>query len=165
MAEDLLPVNEMLTDAYEPKRQNRWLFQFDDDTIPTFIARSASKPSYTMDPIEIHYMNSRRYLAGKPSWGEITLGLYDPIAPSASQKVMEWIRLSHEFISGRAGYAAFYKKDFNLKSLDPVGAVVEDWEIQGSWVQGATFGDLSHDAAEPTEIEITIRMDNCILKF
>lgn len=160
-----LEVNAMLADAYEPKRKNRWLFQFDDDTIPTFIARTASKPSLSIEPIVIDYMNSKRYIAGKPEWNTLTLGLYDPIAPSASQKVMEWVRLSHEFISGRAGYAAFYKKDFSLQSLDPVGAAVEKWSIQGAWITEATFGDLDHASAEPQQIDVTLRFDKAILNY
>ena len=43
---------------------------------------------------------------------------------------MEWARLAHETISGRDGYAAFYKKDFSLKLMDPVGVTVEQWDIK-----------------------------------
>lgn len=155
----------MLADAYEPKRANRWLFQFDDDTIPTFIARVASKPNLTVEPVSIDFMNTKRYIAGKFEWGTITLGLYDPIAPSASQKVMEWVRLSYENLSGRAGYAAFYKKNFSLLSLDPVGAPVEQWDIQSAWVTEATFGDLDMASSELQQIDITIRMDRCVLRY
>jgi len=160
-----IEVNQMLSDSYEPKRQNRWLFEFGDETLPAFIARTASKPSATTEEIVIDYMNTKRYLAGKFEWSTLTLGLYDPIAPSASQKVMEWVRLSYENISGRAGYAAFYKKDFSLQSLDPVGAAVEKWSIQGAWITEATFGDLDHASAEPQQIDVTLRFDKAILNY
>jgi hypothetical protein len=164
MAEPL-EVNTMLADAYEPKRQNRWIFQFDDDTIPPFVARTASRPSATTEEIVIDYMNTKRYLAGKFEWNTISLGIYDPISPSSAQKVMEWVRLSYENISGRAGYAAFYKKDFTIKSLDPVGAPVEEWSIEGAWITEATFGDLDMSSAEPQQIDITLRYDRAILRF
>ena len=111
-----LEINAMLADAYEPLRANRWIFSFDDDTLPAFLARSISKPSGSVGEIAIDYMNTKRYLAGKFEWNNMTISLYEPIAPSAAQKVMEWVRLSYENISGRAGYAAFYKKDFSIKS-------------------------------------------------
>lgn len=158
-------VNKMLSDSYEPKRQNRWLFQFADDTFPSFIARTASRPSASIEPITIDYLNTKRYIAGKFEWNTIALGLYDPIAPSAAQRVMEWVRLSYENLSGRAGYEAFYKKDFSLLMLDPVGAPVEQWDIQGAWITEATFGDLDMASAELAQIDVTIRMDRCVLRF
>ena len=158
-------VNTMLADTYEPKRANRFIFQFADDALPAFIARSASRPSFTQEAITIDYLNQKRYLAGKAEWGEMTLSLYDPIAPSASQKVMEWIRLQHETISGRDGYAAFYKKNFDLMALDPVGAAVEKWEIKGAWCTNVTFGEYDMTSGEPLSVEITVRPDECILSY
>ncbi len=158
-------VNAMLADTFEPKRQNRFLFQFTDDTLPAYIARSASRPSFSQESITIDYLNSRRYLAGKFEWNTMTLGLHDPIAPSAAQKVMEWARLAHETISGRDGYAAFYKKNFSLISLDPVGAAVEKWEIRGAFLTDVTMGDYDMASSEPLPIDITVRMDECILRY
>jgi len=160
-----LEANAMLADAFEPKRQNRWIFQFTDETLPAFIARVAAKPSFSVEPIVIDYLNAKRYLAGKFEWNTLTLGLYDPIAPSAAQKVMEWVRLSYETLSGRAGYAAFYKKNFSIKSLDPVGAAVEEWSIEGAWITDGNFGDLDMTSAEAQQIDITIRMDRCVLLY
>ena len=94
-------VNAMLADTFEPKRQNRFLFQFTDDTLPAYIARTAARPSFTQETVTIDYLNTKRYLAGKFEWNTMTIGLHDPIAPSAAQKVMEWARLAHETISGR----------------------------------------------------------------
>lgn len=159
------PVNEMLADAYEPKRQNRWIFRFNEDVLPAFAARVAAKPSFSVEPITIDYLNAKRYLAGKFEWNTLSIGLYDPIAPSSSQRVMEWVRLSYENLSGRSGYAAFYKKDFSLLALDPVGAEVEEWAIEGAWITEGSFGDLDMASAEASQVDITIRMDRCILRY
>ena len=95
----------------------------------------------------------------------MSLTLQDPIAPSSSQKVMEWVRLAHETISGREGYAAFYKKDFSLISMDPVGVAVEEWDIRGAFITDATFGDLDYSNADPVEISLTVQPDECILRY
>jgi DNA-directed RNA polymerase subunit beta' len=42
---------------------------------------------------------------------------------------MEWVRLSHESVSGRDGYSDFYKKDLVLNCLGPVGDIVEESEL------------------------------------
>ena len=55
---------------------------------------------------------------------------------------MEWVRQSHESITGRDGYAAFYKKDINFKMLGPVGDVVELWTLKGAFITSANFGDM-----------------------
>ena len=81
-------VNAMLADTFEPKRQNRFLFQFNDDTLPAYIARTAARPSFTQETVTIDYLNTKRYLAGKFEWGTVAMTLHDPIAPSASQKVI-----------------------------------------------------------------------------
>ena len=91
--------------------------------------------------------------------------LYDPIAPSGAQQVMEWVRTHHETVSGRAGYADFYKRDIQLKMLDPIGTVVELWDIKGAQITSANFADLDYGAEEAVEIQLTIQADNCILQY
>ena len=58
------------------------------------------------------------------TFGTMAVTLHDPIAPSGAQQVMEWVRTHFESVSGRAGYADFYKRDIQLKLLDPVGTGV-----------------------------------------
>ena len=162
---DVRSVNQMLADTFEPKRSNRWFFQFADDVLPQFIAKTFARPTFTQESVTIDYINSKRYLAGKFEWGTIAMTLADPIAPSAAQKVMEWARLAHETISGRDGYAAFYKKDFSLNLMDPVGVTVEQWDIKGAWITDADFGGLDYTSGDPVEISLTVRPDECILRY
>ena len=87
----------------------------------------------------------------------LSVTLHDPIAPSGAQQVMEWIRTHFESVSGRAGYADFYKRDIQLKMLDPVGTVVELWDVRGAFLTAADFGSLDYSASDPSEISLTIR--------
>ena len=160
---ETLPVADMLPNKFEPKRQFRWVFAIEG--IDAFLMKAAARPSVSIGEQTLEFINSKRYLAGKFEWNTMTLGLHDPIAPSAAQKTMEWARLAHETISGRDGYAAFYKKNFNLIALDPVGAAVEKWEIRGAFITDATFGDYDMTSGEVMNIDLTIRMDECILRY
>ncbi len=63
------------------------------------------------------------------------------------------------------GYAQFYKKSINLKLLDPAGAVVEDWEMDGTWVQDSNYGDLDYASSDPVEIAMVLRFDQSTLLF
>ncbi len=91
--------------------------------------------------------------------------LYDPIAPSGAQQVMEWIRTHYESVSGRAGYADFYKRDIQLKLLDPIGTVVEFWDIKGAFLTSIDFGGLDYGTDDATEIALSMRYDNCVLQY
>ena len=160
---EVLDVQQMLADTYEPKRKFRWIIAING--IDAFTAKTASRPQLTFDETVIDYGNQKRYLSGKGTWAPLNLTLYDPIVPSAAQKVLEWIRLDWENVTGRMGYAAFYKKTINLKLLDPVGAVVEDWEIQGVFIQEMNMNDLDYASSDPVEIALVLRFDQAILQF
>jgi hypothetical protein len=160
---ETLSVAEMIPNKFEPKRKNRWVFAIEG--IDAFLIKSAARPSYTTNETQIPFINSTRYLAGKTTFDTMSVTLHDPIAPSGAQQVMEWVRTHFESVSGRAGYADFYKRDCQLKMLDPVGTVVELWDIKGAFLTQAGFGDLSYDGDEPQEISLSIRYDNCVIQY
>jgi hypothetical protein len=163
MAAETLDVSSMLPVKFEPKRKNRWVLMIEG--IDAYLVKNTARPSITIEPQTIPFINSRRYLAGKAEFGDMTVVLYDPIAPSGAQQVMEWVRTHWESVSGRAGYADFYKRDIQLKMLDPVGTVVELWDIKGAFITNATFNELNYDDAAPMEINLTLKFDNCVLQF
>ena len=160
---ETLSVQDMLPNKFEPKRKNRWIFALEG--IDSFLIKSANRPTMTIEEQTISYMNSKRYLAGLGSWGDLSLTLHDPIAPSGAQQVMEWVRTHFESVSGRAGYADFYKRDCQLKLLDPVGTVVELWDMKGCFLTNANFNDVSYDDDGGMEISLTMRFDNCVLQY
>jgi hypothetical protein len=160
---EVLEVQQLLADTFEPKRKFRWLLAING--IDAFTAKTAARPQITFDETVIDYINVKRYLSGKATWQPLNITLYDPIVPSAAQKVAEWIRLDFENVTGRMGYAQFYKKTINLKLLDPVGAVVEDWELQGTWIQDANFNDLDYSVSDPVDIALILRFDQAVLQF
>lgn len=104
----ILSSTEMFYQAYEPKLQNRFLFQIDG--IPAYLVKSAERPKYTNEVVVLEHINKKRKVKGKSDWSDISVTLYDPVTPSGAQAVMEWVRLSHESVTGRDGYSDFYKK-------------------------------------------------------
>lgn len=160
---ETLSVTTMLANKFEPKRKFRWILQIEG--IDAFLLKSAARPQYTFEETTIDWVNTKRYLAGKMAFSELSVELHDAIAPSGAQQVMEWIRLAHESVSGRGGYADFYKRDIQLKMLDPVGTVVELWDIKGAWVREANYNDLSMDSSDTASITLTIRYDNAVLQY
>jgi hypothetical protein len=79
---------------------------------------------------------------------------------------MEWIRTHYESVSGRAGYADFYKRDCQIKMLDPIGTVVELWDMKGAFITNANFSNLDYSqGSEASNISLTLRYDICTLQY
>lgn len=160
---ETIDVAGMLPNKFEPKRKNRWVLMIEG--VDAFLMKTAARPTYTTEEVEMPFINSRRYLAGLTKFNEMACTLYDPIAPSGAQQIMEWIRLHFESVSGRSGYADFYKRDVQLKLLDPVGTVIELWDIKGCWIKEANFGELTYEDGGIQEIALTLRFDNAVLQY
>ena len=161
---ELIEAQEMFFTAFEPKTSNRFIMYLDG--IPAYLIKGMSRPSLNIDVTTLEHINIKRKLrAGKAEWQDITMTLYDPVVPSAAQATMEWVRLSHESVTGRNGYADFYKKDLVFNMLGPVGDKVEEWTIKGAFVNSAAFGTLDWGTGDPMTVELTISYDYAILQY
>ena len=161
---EVLEFNQMFYTNFEPKVKNRFVFEIDG--IPSYLCKAGKRPSIKFETITLDHINLKRKLKGKGEWEDIEITLYDPIVPSGAQAVMEWVRLSHESLTGRDGYAEFYKKDVNLYMLGPVGDKIEQWTLKGAFINQASFGEVNWStAAEAAEITITLSMDYAILEY
>ncbi len=160
---DMIDATDIMFTPFEPKLKNRFIMRIDG--IPAYMIKAINRPQIDFDEVVLEHMNVTRYVKGKGRWQTLDITLYDPIVPSASQAVMEWVRLSHESVTGRDGYADFYKKDVTFNVLGPVGDIVEEWTLKGAYIQVANFGDMAFDSSDPAEITLTLRYDYAILQF
>lgn len=160
---EILEFDRMFYTNFEPKMKNRYVMEIDG--IPSYLVKSAARPSIQFETVVLDHINIKRKLQGKGDWQNITITLYDPIVPSGAQSVMEWVRLGHESITGRRGYADFYKKDITFYMLGPVGDKIEQWTLKGALIESVNFGDVSWDSNEPATIEISLAYDYAVLEF
>ena len=151
---------------YEPKRQNRFILRFPSTLgINEWFVESAARPKITINPVAIPFLNTETYVAGRFTWGTINVKFRDPIGPSASQALMEWVRSCAESVTGRMGYAAGYKKNIDLEMLDPTGVVVEKWILEGTFLSDVNFDSLGYGTDALATISAVLRMDRCILVY
>ena len=151
---------------YEPLRKNRFILRFPDELgIQEWWVSTTSRPKYTSDETEIPFLNTSTYVVGRFKWDSISVTFRDPIGPSATQALMEWVRLHSESVTGRQGYAAGYKKDVELEMLDPTGVVVQKWILQSTQLNDADFGSLDYSSNDLADITCTIRFDRAINVF
>ena len=151
---------------YEPKKQNRFILRFPSPLgIQEWFVKSTSRPKYSADEVEIPFLNTSTFVTGRFKWETISVTFRDPIGPSATQALMEWVRLHSESVTGRQGYAAGYKKDIELEMLDPTGVVIEKWILQGTMLNDVDFGSLDYGNSDLVEISATLRFDRAISVF
>lgn len=162
---ELLDQSQIFFTAFEPKVQNRFIMNIDG--IPAYLIKTAARPTINNNVITLDHINLKRKLKGKSEWQDLEITLYDPIVPSGAQAVMEWVRLAHESVTGRNGYADMYKKDVQIQVLGPVGDIVEKWDIKGAFPSSVNFNGAGLDwsAQEALMISVTLSMDYCILQF
>ena len=163
MAEVLSPQRLLEFKQYEPKRKFRWILEIGG--LDAYVMKTAARPQATFEETVIDYVNAKRWISGKHTWNPIAVTLHDPINPSASQKTMDWMRRNYEPLTGRMGYSSVYKENITLKLLDPQGAVVELWDLEGAWAMDINWGDLDYASSDNAEISLSIRFDNATLQF
>lgn len=153
-----------IPNVYEPLQQNRFIFRFPSDLgIQEWTVESAARPSLDVAAVEIPFLNTSTWVAGRYTWQTMNVTFRDCIGPSTSQALMEWVRLCAESVTGRMGYAAGYKRDCELEMLDPTGAVVQKWILKGVFLTNTNFGSLNYGQGGVATITATLRPDYCIL--
>ena len=160
----IISANEMFFTAFEPKQANRFILYADG--VPSYIIKGVSAVGLNQGEVILNHINVLRKVKGKTVWGDVTMTLHDPITPSGAQTIMEWVRLSHESVTGRDGYSDFYKKDLVINALGPVGDVVAEWVLKGAFIKTAEFGEYNWDT-ENTAINITMTLaiDYAVLNY
>ena len=160
----VLDPNEIFFTAFEPKQANRFILYMDG--VPSFMIKGVSAVTLAQGVVTLEHINVQRKVKGKTTWSNVTMTLFDPITPSGAQAVMEWVRLHHESVTGRDGYSDFYKKDLTINVLGPVGDVVSEWILKGSFIVNSNFGEYNWDTVD-TAINLSVEMsiDYAVLNF
>jgi len=160
---NLLDPNEIMFTSFEPKMSNRFIMYIEG--IPSYLIKAANRPEITNNAVTIDHINVKRKVKGRSEWSDVSITLYDPIVPSGTQAVMEWVRLHHESVTGRNGYSDFYKKDITFNALGPVGDKVEEWTLKGAFINSAKFSDMDWTGEDLSEVELTLSYDYAILQY
>jgi hypothetical protein len=151
---------------YEPKRNNRFILRFDSTLgLNEWFVESSGRPAIKINPVEIQFLNTSTFVSGRFTWGPIAVKFRDPIGPSATQAIMEWVRLHAESVTGRMGYAAGYKKNVDLEMLDPTGVVVEKWILEGTLITDVKWSNVAYNDDKLADFDVTLQPDRCILVY
>ena len=150
----------------EPKLVNRFYLEFPSElSIESYLVQTTTRPKISITKTEIPYFNTESYVAARYKWDEITIQFIDLIGPSTSQKLMEWVRLHAESLTGRMGYASGYKKNLSLTTADPTGVSVEKWTLYETQIVSADFDKFDYAGSELVKPTIIVQPYYCELNY
>lgn len=162
-----VPDNTGNTTTIMPKLQYRFRVTFIGDgfsATPTRSVVSAGRPTLTHDPITLEAYNSRIYLAGKHTWGDVAIIIRDDVDSAVMKEINQQMNRQVDHAnqsSSRSGSG--YKFTVKVETLDgasPTPGVLDTYELSGCYIQGVTYGELSYSTNDSITMTVTLKYDN-----
>ena len=150
--------------AFEPQRQNNFLFSVDlpgQENI-TLSLESSALPTVGVEEIELHYLNTRRYVAGKAVYDTIPLVVKDMVDVGVASAIKDWHEQVFNPFTHKIGLARDYKKFADLVLFGPDGDIERIWNLIGCWPTTVSYGTLDMSSSEKVLIETTLRFDRAL---
>ena len=130
---------------YEPKKTNRFGIKFPEHfNLSEWICFEMSRP-------KMRIVGDAKNVV----FDDLVLELYDPIAPSTTQSLMDLIhknKINDKF-------------NLSIEMYDPTGVVVEKWELSDCEFSLIDFGTLSYHQDEPVVCTLVIKLNKVVLEF
>jgi len=157
-----------------PKLKYRFRVTFDNfgvSTPRTELTKQVmdfTRPTVSFDDITIDVYNSRVKLAGKHSWGDVTVNVRDDALGTVSRLVGEQLQKQFDFFEQSSASAGIdYKFTLRCEMLDggngvDTPSVLETWELYGCFLQEVNYQDLAYNSSDPVTIALTVRFDNAL---
>ena len=166
--------NPFWSDAsLEPKRKFRWLVYAFNSEMPTYIAKSVTKPAFNVGKTEHQFLQHTFKYPGRLTWQPITLTIVDPITPDATQSLYNAIQASgYELPPGATtseGHRTISKESM-VNALGPTlkieqigiegsDEIIEQWIIRNPIMTSVTFDSLDYTSDELLNVTISIDYD------
>jgi len=156
----------------QPKLKNRWRVTFSNmgggvDSQPLSMqVVNVTRPALSFDEVELHRYNSRAWVAGKHTFEPTTITLEDDVTGTASRVIQDQIQAQQwligaegQFLAAR-GEGSLYKFVTTYDLLDGNDVVIEEWILEGCFIQNVDYTDLDYSASDAVQITLTVRYDH-----
>ncbi len=122
----------------EPKLSNRFVIEFDSNVldIESWLVQTLTLPKFKKD-----------------KWENMTFTFLDTIQYSSTEALCNFIK--------KLQIDKEMELNFTVKILDPVGEIVETWNIVSDF-DSVDFGDLSYDKSKLRTLFLTVSPKICL---
>ena len=147
-------------------------------TLPSWIARNVDRPKFDVNEQVLQFLDKKFKYPGKVTWQDVSMTLVEPVSPEINPSRILYTNLA---LSGynapspavataanagnsSADLATISKLKstiltFDIKLIDPQGAVLETWSLQNAWVKNYNFAKLDYEQDAFSTIDLTIAYD------
>jgi hypothetical protein len=151
----------------EPKRSHRFILEIpglvseeDKFTYAKYLAKSITKPAYTVTTATHKFLGNTYYYPGSVEWNECTAVIVNAINPDIQEGIITGDQLPGTVNKADAldqlGYVT-------IEELNGEGGNVGQWQLINAFITNATFGDLNYDNdTELLNVTVQIRYDYAV---
>lgn len=126
--------------------------------------QSVTRPSISVEEVEVHSYNSKVYIQGKHTWNTIDVTFRDDITNSISKLIGAQVqRQINHYQQTTAAASNQFKFNMTLDVMDGSTATPsETWELEGCFIQNVAYGDNDYAETSQQQVIITVRYDNAV---
>ncbi len=157
---------------FNPKQQMRYVLYINDRgmDIPTYMVKTADRPSIDQNPVTVDYINTEFKVKGKSRWQDISVTLYDPIEVNGARLLHDWISKLHHnsgispqagnlVTAGEDGYIYEYKRTLRFEAVSPHGDAVDQFLLYGAFIADAKWGNMDLSSDDLNMLDLTLSYD------
>lgn len=176
----------------EPKRQNRWIVQFDGiHNGNMFFANKVTRPAIEVSKKEHKFLNHTFNYPGRVTWQPVTLTMVDtagggtensstvdvmanlmdilaesgymvPLNANSLGTISKEKAVNNLSSGGGAGSAPARSNGITIQMVNEDGVTVEQWKLMNAFITKFTPSELSYEEDGIATIDIEITYDYCV---
>ncbi len=168
----------------EPKRKHRFILRIPDlivpdgplqgQAFPEYLAKSVTKPSYTVGTTDHKFLGNTYYYPGAVTWNDVTAVIVNSTSPDGNELLYSALQqmgylkpdIQEDIFNNNlppatpnkaAALATLGQVEFEELSGD--GGTLGTWKLQNAFITNVTFGDLDYADEALLDINIQFKYD------
>ena len=168
----------------EPKRKHRFILRIPDlivpngplqgQAFPEYLAKSVTKPSYTVGTSEHKFLGNTYYYPGAVTWNDVTAVIVNSTTPDGNELLYSALQqmgylkpdiqedifnnnLDPSTPNKAAALATLGQVQF--EELSGTGGTLGTWKLNNAFITNVTFGDLDYADEALLDINIQFKYD------
>jgi hypothetical protein len=163
----------------EPRRAHRFLLSLPllgEEGYTEYLAKTVTKPSYTIGETEHKFLGNTYYYPGAVTWESVSAQLVNAVDPDGNKILFDALYKSgymdpkdqEAFFNGAEGSQAGTPNKLNslgalgnvlIREINGEGTTIGTWQLNNPWITNVKFGDLDYGSEDLLNIDITFRYD------
>ena len=168
----------------EPKRKHRFILRIPDlivpegplrgQAFPEYLAKSVTKPSYTVGTTDHKFLGNTYYYPGAVTWNDVTAVIVNSTTPDGNELLYQALQqmgylkpdiqedifnnnLDPSTPNKAAALATLGQVEF--EELSGTGGTLGTWKLRNAFITNVTFGDLDYADEALLDINIQFKYD------